>query len=39
MTDEPEHFDDADEIDDEEPSGGRDNERELWDEWELGEEE
>ena len=36
---EPEHFDDVDEIDDEEPSGGRDDDRLLWDhEWELGEE-
>ena len=35
---EPEHFDDADEIDDEEPSGGRDDDRLLFDtEWELGE--
>ena len=31
---EPEHFDDADEVDDDEPSGGR----EEWDyDWELGE--
>ena len=33
----PEYFDDADEVDDDDPSGGRDDERLLWDtEWSEG---